>query len=112
MAFDPSPLSLVLYRATGTERTFDGRHLEPGVHLRWAFHPEIGFPRHGFTVYRSLWSRFEFEDWSGWQRVARVTLPIYDEDYYPAPGEPYPNEVEEARRRLTSRPGGQLHGIE
>ena len=26
--------------------------IEEGVHLRWGFEPELGFPAHGFQLYR------------------------------------------------------------
>jgi hypothetical protein len=41
-------------RADGAESTFDGQPMQVGVHLRWAFAPELGFPRNGFRLCRRV----------------------------------------------------------
>jgi hypothetical protein len=38
--------------ASGSETTFDGQAIEPGIHLRWGFQPELGFPPGGFWLCR------------------------------------------------------------
>ena len=40
--------------ADGTEPTFDGQPMQPGVHLRWGFAPELGFPSYGFWLCRRV----------------------------------------------------------
>ena len=40
--------------AAGGEPTFDGQAMPPGVHLRWSFAPELGFPPGGFWLYRRV----------------------------------------------------------
>lgn len=39
-------------RANGSEPTFDGQPMQEGMHLRWAFTPEFGFPPGAFFLYR------------------------------------------------------------
>ena len=41
-------------RADGTEATFDGQTMQQGIHLRWAFAPELGFPPGGFWLCRRV----------------------------------------------------------
>jgi hypothetical protein len=36
----------------GTEPTFDGQKMPPGIHFRWTFAPELGFPPGGFWLCR------------------------------------------------------------
>lgn len=38
--------------ASGSEPTFDGQPMQPGIHLRWGFAPELGFPPYGFQLCR------------------------------------------------------------
>jgi hypothetical protein len=38
--------------ASGSETTFDGQPMQPGVHLRWGIQPELGFPPGGFWLCR------------------------------------------------------------
>jgi hypothetical protein len=40
--------------ANGSEATFDGQPMQPGVHLRWGFSPELGFPPGGFWLCRRI----------------------------------------------------------
>jgi hypothetical protein len=40
--------------ADGSEPTFDGQPMQPGVHLRWGFAPELGFPPGGFWLCRRI----------------------------------------------------------
>jgi hypothetical protein len=40
--------------ANGAEPTFDAQRMEPGVHLRWGFARELGFPPGGFWLYRRV----------------------------------------------------------
>jgi hypothetical protein len=40
--------------ADGSETTFDGQPMQPGVHLRWGFAPELGFPPGGFWLCRRI----------------------------------------------------------
>jgi hypothetical protein len=39
-------------RANGGEPTFDGQPMQEGMHLRWAFTPQFGFPPGAFLLYR------------------------------------------------------------
>lgn len=41
-------------RAEGAEETFDGQPMQPGIHLRWSFRPELGFPPGGFWLCRRV----------------------------------------------------------
>jgi hypothetical protein len=41
-------------RASGSEQTFDGQAMQPGIHLRWSFTPELGFPPGGFWLCRRV----------------------------------------------------------
>lgn len=41
-------------RAIGSEATFDGQQMQAGVHLRWSFSPELGFPPGGFRLCRRV----------------------------------------------------------
>ena len=45
-------LNLTAVPLDGSESLFDGSSAISGVHLRWSFTPEIGFPRGGFELYR------------------------------------------------------------
>jgi hypothetical protein len=38
--------------ASGQEETFDGQPMQRGLHLRWGFAPELGFPPGGFWLCR------------------------------------------------------------
>jgi hypothetical protein len=40
--------------ASGSETTFDQQPMQPGVHLRWSFQPELGFPPGGFWLCRRV----------------------------------------------------------
>lgn len=40
--------------ADGSEPTFDGQPIQPRVHLRWGFAPELGFPSGGFWLCRRI----------------------------------------------------------
>jgi hypothetical protein len=40
--------------ASGSEPTFDGQPIQPGIHLRWAFALELGFPQQGFRICRRV----------------------------------------------------------
>jgi hypothetical protein len=40
--------------ATGSETTFDGQPMQSGLHLRWSFAPELGFPQNGFRLCRRV----------------------------------------------------------
>jgi hypothetical protein len=42
--------------ANGSEPTFDGQPMQPGIHLRWSFLPELGFPQRGFWLCRRVGS--------------------------------------------------------
>lgn len=50
-----SLLDLVALPAEGIEPGFDGIPLLPGVHLRWAFRPDLGFPSGGFQIHRRVY---------------------------------------------------------
>jgi hypothetical protein len=41
-------------RATGSEQTFDDQPMQAGVHLRWSFATELGFPPGGFRLCRRV----------------------------------------------------------
>ena len=94
-----SLLSLSALQADGTEVGFNGLPIEPGIHLRWSFLTDLGFPLGGFTIYRSMYYGQEFPDWTPWQRVASIKVP---------------ETVEEAIGRLKRYPTGELldHYIE
>ncbi len=51
---------LTLLPTPGGETQAEGSLTTPGVHLRWAFDPELGFPHQGFVVERRLYSVDEF----------------------------------------------------
>jgi hypothetical protein len=40
--------------ADGSESTFDGQSMQPGVHLSWGFAPELGFQPGGFWLCRRI----------------------------------------------------------
>lgn len=40
--------------ADGSEPTFDGQPMQSGIHLRWSFLPELGFPPGGFWLCRRV----------------------------------------------------------
>lgn len=40
--------------ARGPEPTFDGQPMQPGIHLRWSFLPELGFPPGAFWLCRRV----------------------------------------------------------
>jgi hypothetical protein len=40
--------------ADGSETTFDGQPMQAGIHLRWSFAPELGFPPGGFRLCRRV----------------------------------------------------------
>jgi len=69
-------LSITAVPVDGTDRLFDGTPIIPGIHLRWAFTPEMGFPRNGFELYRRRHSQTEFGlERQDWQRIASLDLP-------------------------------------
>lgn len=45
-------LSLVALPTDGAVTAFDGLRLSHGVHLRWSFRRNLGFPAGGFTIFR------------------------------------------------------------
>ena len=47
-----SVLGLQAAVADGSEPTFDGQPMQPGIHLRWSFAPELGFPAADFWLAR------------------------------------------------------------
>ena len=49
----PPDLAVSALRCDGSEFRWDNRSMEPGVHLRWNFRSDLGFPLHGFTVHRA-----------------------------------------------------------
>jgi hypothetical protein len=40
--------------ASGSEMTFDGQPMEAGIHLKWTFSAELGFPPGGFRLCRKI----------------------------------------------------------
>ncbi len=50
-----NPLSLIALIANSNPASllFDNQLLQRGIHLRWSFDPDLGYPRNGFNVYRS-----------------------------------------------------------
>lgn len=72
-----SVLDLIALPADGSEPGFDGMPLAPGVHLRWSFWPELGWPAGGFEVQRQHWRRDEFTNLypTAWRKVASLDLP-------------------------------------
>jgi hypothetical protein len=73
-----------------------GALLRAGVHLRWSFRPELGFPRYGFHLFRRPFGQ------GAWLPLSVVTLPIFLRDDYPAPGRPFADEVEAAIARVAA----------
>ncbi|HET7696935.1 MAG TPA: hypothetical protein VFK57_14575, partial [Vicinamibacterales bacterium] len=67
---------LTLLPTPGGEAQANGSSTAPGVHLRWAFEPELGFPPQGFVVERRLYSIFEFPPARplAWQVLPHGTL--------------------------------------
>ena len=45
-------LGLQAARADGSEPTFDGQAMQAGIHLRWSFTPQLGFPPGAFWLLR------------------------------------------------------------
>lgn len=45
--------------ASGSEPTFDGQPMQPGIHLRWSFRAALGFPPGGFWLCRRAAKRGE-----------------------------------------------------
>jgi hypothetical protein len=41
-------------RTNGNQETFDGQAMQPGIHLRWSFTPELGFPPGDFWLCRRI----------------------------------------------------------
>jgi hypothetical protein len=75
---DGNPLELIALPADGSESHFDGTPLAAGVHLRWSFWPELGWPTGGFQVKRRYWSRDEFDQLyaeTTWETVATIAHP-------------------------------------
>lgn len=70
-------LDLLALPTDGSEAGFDGMPLAPGVHLRWSFWPELGWPASGFDVQRRYWYMGEFLDMhpQAWVRIASLNLP-------------------------------------
>ena len=52
---DRNRVSLIGLVSDGAEIGFDGAAIAPGVHLRWSFQSELGFPRHGFKLERRVY---------------------------------------------------------
>jgi hypothetical protein len=75
---DLKVLELIAVPADGWETQFDGMPLAPGVHLRWSFWPELGWPSGGFEIKRRSWYEGEFEDRHpepDWQMAAAFAAP-------------------------------------
>jgi len=49
-----NPLSLTATLGDPNPALSHGRAMQSGVHLRWAFDPEFGYPEGGFELYRSV----------------------------------------------------------
>lgn len=75
MGIDLQLFDLVGIYSDWSTTLFDGLPAVPGVHLRWSFRPELGFPRHGFPVIE----RGQGANQS--TKLAHVTLPIYSRDF-------------------------------
>lgn len=115
MPFDASLLSIVALLADGQAPLFNRLPIEAGIHLRWSFRPDLGFPKGGFRLYRRgyIVNPNEFDEnqvipESSWTQITQVTLPIYSPSDYPAPGAPFPNEAAEAFRRIAERYTGEF----
>ena len=52
-------LGLQASRSAGTEATFDGQPMTAGIHLRWSFTPQLGFPPGAFWLLRRITKRGE-----------------------------------------------------
>jgi len=52
-------LGLQAARANGSEKTFDGQAMQAGIHLRWSFTPQLGFPPGAFWLLRRTAKRKE-----------------------------------------------------
>ena len=59
-AASENPLSLVALPTNGQLALYDDMLAVPGVHLRWSFPPQMGFPPGGFTVKRQVYGFGEF----------------------------------------------------
>jgi len=71
------PIDLAALPSDGSVSQFDGMPLAPGVHLRWSFWPELGWPSSGFEVWRRFWVVDEFTRVlpDSWTRIATLGLP-------------------------------------
>ena len=49
-------LALQAARASGAEPTFDGQAMQAGMHVRWSFTPQLGFPPGAFWLLRRVGS--------------------------------------------------------
>ena len=75
---DRRPLELIALPADGWETQFDEMPLAPGIHLRWSFWPELGWPAGGFEVKRRYWAEGEFLDRLpelNWERIVLLARP-------------------------------------
>ena len=61
-------LSIIPYVANTSEALFNKQKIEHGIHLRWSFYKDLGFPRNGFTIERKL-PQYH------WKRVCHINLP-------------------------------------
>lgn len=69
-------LDLLALPADGSSPGFDGMPLAPGVHLRWSFWPEFGWPAAGFELQRRHWYTGEFHvSPQSWASIASLNLP-------------------------------------
>ena len=91
-------LSLIAVPADGSEILFDGSSIAPGIHLRWSFLPELGFPAGGFIIERRRYPKGEFTE-PVWERLTTqpLALPSVPEGQATAGG------IHEALRLLSDR---------
>lgn len=75
MPDDDKLIHLTGLASDGSEKLFNGAPMEPGIHLRWSFLPEAGFPSDGFHIYRRFYAG-EFLQPQPWVVIAHLMRSI------------------------------------
>ena len=97
-------LGLGLHKDTRFEPRAHRPTLTRGIHLRWSFNPDLGFPSGGFHLYRRPSGGASADLLDGWAPLpfapGPITLPVFHPAYRGSGGKP---EFLEASRRLAKR---------
>lgn len=67
---------LTALKSNGSEILFDGPPTMPGIHLRWAFLPEMGFPSGRFQIHRPFYAADHPGPLEDWQFIAVLKPPL------------------------------------